>query len=96
MIYRENIDAHTCWIACESQKYRDHVILTLSRKNKIQLFQKQVPTLPTVKKRGVGGTVDSESALGSAGTLLSWVRDRPQATWPGGGPESRRSPCGLT
>ncbi|GFN80950.1 hypothetical protein PoB_000745600 [Plakobranchus ocellatus] len=45
---------------------------------------------------GVGGTVASESALRSAGTLLSRVRVLPPAPWPDGGPESLRSPwCGL-
>ncbi|GFO45014.1 acetylcholine receptor subunit alpha [Plakobranchus ocellatus] len=42
---------------------------------------------------GVGGTVASESALRSAGTLLSRVRAPPPAPWPDGGPESLRSPC---
>ncbi|GFO07242.1 hypothetical protein PoB_003374700 [Plakobranchus ocellatus] len=42
---------------------------------------------------GVGGTVASESALRSAGTLLSRVRAPPPASWPEGGPESLRSPC---
>ncbi|GFO46570.1 hypothetical protein PoB_007307500 [Plakobranchus ocellatus] len=42
---------------------------------------------------GVGGTVASESALRSAGTLLSRVRAPPTAPWPDGGPESLRSPC---
>ncbi|GFO10960.1 hypothetical protein PoB_003746500 [Plakobranchus ocellatus] len=42
---------------------------------------------------GVGGTVASESALRSAGTLLSRVRAPPPASWPDGGPESLRSPC---
>ncbi|GFO14956.1 hypothetical protein PoB_004146100 [Plakobranchus ocellatus] len=36
---------------------------------------------------GVGGTVASESALRSAGTLLSRVRAPPPAPWPDGGPE---------
>ncbi|GFO03677.1 frizzled-9-like [Plakobranchus ocellatus] len=45
------------------------------------------------KSRGVGGTVASESALRSAGTLLSRVRAPPTASWPDGGPESLRSPC---
>ncbi|GFO01610.1 hypothetical protein PoB_002811500 [Plakobranchus ocellatus] len=44
-------------------------------------------------KRGVGGTVDSESALRSAGTLLLRVRAPPSAPRPDGGPESLRSPC---
>ncbi|GFN74586.1 hypothetical protein PoB_000109200 [Plakobranchus ocellatus] len=43
--------------------------------------------------RGVGGSVVSESALRSAGTLLSRVRAPPRAPWPDGGPESLRSPC---
>ncbi|GFO26673.1 hypothetical protein PoB_005317800 [Plakobranchus ocellatus] len=43
--------------------------------------------------RGVGGTVASEPALRSAGTLLSRVRAPPPAPWPDGGPESLRSPC---
>ncbi|GFN77344.1 hypothetical protein PoB_000385000 [Plakobranchus ocellatus] len=42
---------------------------------------------------GVGGTVASESALRSAGTLLSRVRAPPPAPCPDGGPESLRSPC---
>ncbi|GFO38112.1 hypothetical protein PoB_006461700 [Plakobranchus ocellatus] len=42
---------------------------------------------------GVGGTVASESALRSAGTILSRVRTPPPAPWPDGGPESLRSPC---
>ncbi|GFO40001.1 hypothetical protein PoB_006650600 [Plakobranchus ocellatus] len=42
---------------------------------------------------GVGGTVASESALRSAGTLLSRVRAPPPVPWPDGGPESLRSPC---
>ncbi|GFO46440.1 reverse transcriptase [Plakobranchus ocellatus] len=38
----------------------------------------------------------SESALRSAGTLLSQVRALPLVPWPGGRPESLRSPhCGL-
>ncbi|GFO03513.1 hypothetical protein PoB_003001800 [Plakobranchus ocellatus] len=44
---------------------------------------------------GVGGTVDNESALRSAGILLSWVRSPSPTPWPEGGPESLRSPdCG--
>ncbi|GFO03191.1 hypothetical protein PoB_002969600 [Plakobranchus ocellatus] len=35
----------------------------------------------------------SESALRSAGTLLSRVRTPPPAPWPDGGPKSLRSPC---
>ncbi|GFO44625.1 hypothetical protein PoB_007113000 [Plakobranchus ocellatus] len=46
-----------------------------------------------VDNRGVGGTVASESALRSAGTLLSRIRAPPPAPWPYGGPESLRSPC---
>ncbi|GFO30287.1 hypothetical protein PoB_005679200 [Plakobranchus ocellatus] len=38
-------------------------------------------------------TAASESALRSAGTLLSRVRAPPPAPWPDGGPESLRSPC---
>ncbi|GFO21102.1 hypothetical protein PoB_004760700 [Plakobranchus ocellatus] len=46
--------------------------------------------------RDVDGTVARESALRSAGTLLSRVRAPPSAPSPGGGPESLRSPrCGL-
>ncbi|GFO07554.1 hypothetical protein PoB_003405900 [Plakobranchus ocellatus] len=41
----------------------------------------------------VGGTVACESALRSAGTLLSRVRAPPSATRPDGGPKSLRSPC---
>ncbi|GFO29575.1 hypothetical protein PoB_005608000 [Plakobranchus ocellatus] len=43
--------------------------------------------------KGVGGTVVSESALRSAGTLLSRVQAPPPAPWPDGGPKSLRSPC---
>ncbi|GFO39793.1 hypothetical protein PoB_006629800 [Plakobranchus ocellatus] len=43
--------------------------------------------------RGVGSTVACESALRSAGTLLSRVRAPLPAPWPDGGPESLRSPC---
>ncbi|GFN98786.1 hypothetical protein PoB_002529200 [Plakobranchus ocellatus] len=42
---------------------------------------------------GVGGTVDSESTLRSAGTLLSRVRAPSQAPWCDRGPESLDSPC---
>ncbi|GFO37940.1 leucine-rich repeat serine/threonine-protein kinase 1 [Plakobranchus ocellatus] len=42
---------------------------------------------------GVGSTVACESALSSAGTLLSRVRAPLLAPWPDGGPESLRSPC---
>ncbi|GFO03174.1 hypothetical protein PoB_002967900 [Plakobranchus ocellatus] len=42
---------------------------------------------------GVGGSVVSESALRSAGTLLSPVRAPPLAPCPDGGPKSLRSPC---
>ncbi|GFN80637.1 hypothetical protein PoB_000714300 [Plakobranchus ocellatus] len=42
---------------------------------------------------GVGGTVNSESALRSAAIPLSQVRAPPPAPWPDGGPESLRSPC---
>ncbi|GFO28642.1 hypothetical protein PoB_005514700 [Plakobranchus ocellatus] len=43
--------------------------------------------------RGAGSTVACESALRSAGTLLSRVRAPLPAPWPDGGPESLRSPC---
>ncbi|GFO35853.1 hypothetical protein PoB_006235800 [Plakobranchus ocellatus] len=43
--------------------------------------------------RGVGSTVACESALRSAGTLLSRARAPLPAPWPDGGPESLRSPC---
>ncbi|GFN91259.1 hypothetical protein PoB_001776500 [Plakobranchus ocellatus] len=38
-------------------------------------------------------TMACESALRSAGTLLSRVRAPLPAPWPDGGPESLRSPC---
>ncbi|GFO47072.1 hypothetical protein PoB_007357700 [Plakobranchus ocellatus] len=41
----------------------------------------------------LGLTVACESALRSAGTLLSRVRAPLPAPWPDGGPESLRSPC---
>ncbi|GFN80853.1 hypothetical protein PoB_000735900 [Plakobranchus ocellatus] len=49
--------------------------------------------IDTIPCGGVGDTVTSESALRSAGTLLSRVRAPPPAPWPDGGPESLRSPC---
>ncbi|GFO33929.1 hypothetical protein PoB_006043400 [Plakobranchus ocellatus] len=50
---------------------------------------------PYVERGGVGGTVDSESVLRSAGTLLLRVRASPMAPWPDGGPETLRSlDCG--
>ncbi|GFO45001.1 hypothetical protein PoB_007150600 [Plakobranchus ocellatus] len=42
---------------------------------------------------GVGGSVVTESALRSAGTLMSRVRAPPPAPWPDGGPKSLSSPC---
>ncbi|GFO31566.1 hypothetical protein PoB_005807100 [Plakobranchus ocellatus] len=42
---------------------------------------------------GVGGTVDSESTLRSAGTLLLGARTQPLVSWPDERPESLRSPC---
>ncbi|GFN92908.1 hypothetical protein PoB_001941400 [Plakobranchus ocellatus] len=45
------------------------------------------------KEGGVGGTVVSESALRSAGTLLLRVQGPLPAPWPDGGPKSLRSPC---
>ncbi|GFN88978.1 hypothetical protein PoB_001548400 [Plakobranchus ocellatus] len=47
------------------------------------------------RKVNVRGSVESESALRSAGTLLSRVRALPPAPWPDGGPENLRSPCTL-
>ncbi|GFN90646.1 hypothetical protein PoB_001715200 [Plakobranchus ocellatus] len=45
---------------------------------------------------GVGGTIDSESALRTAVALLSQVDAPPPAPWLVGGPKSLRSPfCGL-
>ncbi|GFN87721.1 hypothetical protein PoB_001422700 [Plakobranchus ocellatus] len=41
----------------------------------------------------VAGSVASDSALRSAGSLLSRVRAPPPAPWPGGGSESLRSSC---
>ncbi|GFO21302.1 hypothetical protein PoB_004780700 [Plakobranchus ocellatus] len=47
-------------------------------------------------KRGVSGTGVSESALRSAGTLLSRVQAPPPAPWPDKGSENlRSSSCGL-
>ncbi|GFN91420.1 hypothetical protein PoB_001792600 [Plakobranchus ocellatus] len=48
---------------------------------------------PRRRPLGVGSTVACESALRSAGTLLSRVRAPLPAPWPDGGPESLRSPC---
>ncbi|GFO43095.1 hypothetical protein PoB_006960000 [Plakobranchus ocellatus] len=45
----------------------------------------ELKIVSSTDSRGVAGTVDSESALTSAGIVLSRVPD--------GGPESRRSPC---
>ncbi|GFN81170.1 hypothetical protein PoB_000767600, partial [Plakobranchus ocellatus] len=41
----------------------------------------------------LSGTVDSESALRFAGTILSWIRAPPLAPWPDGGFEKIASPC---
>ncbi|GFN78068.1 hypothetical protein PoB_000457400 [Plakobranchus ocellatus] len=41
----------------------------------------------------VGGTVDNEPALRSAGLLVWRVRAKLQAPWPAGGHESLESPC---
>ncbi|GFO40311.1 hypothetical protein PoB_006681600 [Plakobranchus ocellatus] len=49
----------------------------------------------TTRFGGVGGTVNSESALRSAGTLLLQVRAPLPAPRPDEGPESLRPPCGL-
>ncbi|GFO19095.1 hypothetical protein PoB_004560000 [Plakobranchus ocellatus] len=49
--------------------------------------------IKTIRQGGVGSTVACESALRSAGTLLSRVRAPLPAPWPDGGPESLRSPC---
>ncbi|GFO47998.1 hypothetical protein PoB_007450300 [Plakobranchus ocellatus] len=49
--------------------------------------------MSSVCQWGVGSTVACESALRSAGTLLSRVRAPLPAPWPDGGPESLRSPC---
>ncbi|GFO48098.1 hypothetical protein PoB_007460300 [Plakobranchus ocellatus] len=48
------------------------------------------------KLQNAGASVASESALRSAGILLSRVRAPPPTPLPDGGPESLRSPyCGL-
>ncbi|GFN90573.1 hypothetical protein PoB_001707900 [Plakobranchus ocellatus] len=47
----------------------------------------------STKLGDVSGTVDTESGLRSAGTLLSPARAPPPAPWPDGGPEVLRSPC---
>ncbi|GFO44944.1 hypothetical protein PoB_007144900 [Plakobranchus ocellatus] len=50
-------------------------------------------TIPSPRgERSVGLTVKSESALGTAQTHLSPVRVPPPSPWPGGWPESLRSP----
>ncbi|GFO05607.1 hypothetical protein PoB_003211200 [Plakobranchus ocellatus] len=46
-----------------------------------------------VRMKMKSSTVDSESALRSAGSLLSRVRAPPLAPWPDGGPKRLRSPC---
>ncbi|GFO15829.1 hypothetical protein PoB_004233400 [Plakobranchus ocellatus] len=43
--------------------------------------------------REVVGIVNTQPVLRFAGTLLWQVRAPPPAPWPGGGPESLRSPC---
>ncbi|GFO04303.1 Ccr4-not transcription complex subunit 6-like protein [Plakobranchus ocellatus] len=54
------------------------------------------PPMQLKKSGGVGRTVASESALKSAGTLLSRVRAPPPVPWPDRGPKSLRSSyCGL-
>ncbi|GFO32115.1 hypothetical protein PoB_005862000 [Plakobranchus ocellatus] len=52
-----------------------------------------IDTVALMFEWGVGGTVASESALRSAGTLLSRVRAPLPALWPDGGLKSLRSPC---
>ncbi|GFO23755.1 hemocyte protein-glutamine gamma-glutamyltransferase-like [Plakobranchus ocellatus] len=54
---------------------------------------KNLPSPPPPPPGGVGRTVASESALRSAGTLLSRVRAPLPALWPDGGPKRLRSPC---
>ncbi|GFN77810.1 hypothetical protein PoB_000431600 [Plakobranchus ocellatus] len=43
--------------------------------------------------RGVGSTGATKSALRSAGTCMSRVRDPPSAPWPDGGPKSLSTRC---
>ncbi|GFN92156.1 hypothetical protein PoB_001866200 [Plakobranchus ocellatus] len=54
---------------------------------------KGLPAQTKATAQGVVGTVASESAQRSAGTLLSQLRAPPPAPWPNEGPESLRSPC---
>ncbi|GFO43615.1 hypothetical protein PoB_007012000 [Plakobranchus ocellatus] len=80
-------------------KAYDQLVELLTTSQDEELFKtiKYIFTLCKAKVvcdiRGVCGTVASESALRSAGTLLSRVRAPPPAPWPDGGPESLRSPC---
>ncbi|GFN79341.1 hypothetical protein PoB_000584700 [Plakobranchus ocellatus] len=56
-------------------------------------FEARLKSVKFSNDRGVGSTVACESALRSAGTLLSRVRAPLPAPWPDGGPESLRSRC---
>ncbi|GFO26294.1 hypothetical protein PoB_005279900 [Plakobranchus ocellatus] len=65
------------------------------QKGKAWRFKKKDTCLELAKMPlcgDVAGTVASESALRSAGTLLSQVRATPLAPWPDGGLESLKSP----
>ncbi|GFO37089.1 hypothetical protein PoB_006359400 [Plakobranchus ocellatus] len=44
-------------------------------------------------ERGIGGRVDRESAVKSAGTFMSRLRAPPSAPWPDREPASMRSAC---
>ncbi|GFN98401.1 hypothetical protein PoB_002490700 [Plakobranchus ocellatus] len=70
------------------QKTQPSMVRSLSLQNKLE-------KKPGEASWGVDSTVASESALRSAGTLLSRVRAPPPAPWPDGEPESLRSPCCL-
>ncbi|GFO37627.1 hypothetical protein PoB_006413200 [Plakobranchus ocellatus] len=67
------------------------LLLPLPIAHDLRFSIKVIICLPLL--RGVGGTVACESALRSAGTLLSRVRAPPSAPRPVGGPKSLRSPC---
>ncbi|GFO28447.1 hypothetical protein PoB_005495200 [Plakobranchus ocellatus] len=69
---------------------KDYIKFNISQQNSWTGFPRK---RKEANQGGVGSTVACESALRSAGTLLSRVRAPLPAPWPDGGPESLRSPC---
>ncbi|GFN91076.1 hypothetical protein PoB_001758200 [Plakobranchus ocellatus] len=76
------------WPADKSLKMKDYYATKPLAKPCSTRSRMNVEVLATTlrSERGIGGTVASESALRSAGTLLSRVQHPPSAPWPDGGP----------